>query len=83
VAYNIALSSVDSITENDIIKDLNVQNNGSEWARALISANGYDTQAQFTGNVPEPSTWAMMILGFAGIDLMAYRTKSNRSFGIS
>jgi hypothetical protein len=26
--------------------------------------------------VPEPSTWAMMMLGFAGIGLMAYRRKS-------
>ncbi|WP_368732308.1 PEPxxWA-CTERM sorting domain-containing protein [Streptococcus pyogenes] len=23
--------------------------------------------------VPEPSTWAMMLLGFAGLGLMAYR----------
>ena len=29
-----------------------------------------------TSAVPEPSTWAMMILGFAGIGLMAYRRKS-------
>jgi hypothetical protein len=27
--------------------------------------------------VPEPSTWAMMILGFAGIGFMAYRRKSS------
>jgi PEP-CTERM motif len=27
--------------------------------------------------VPEPSTWAMMILGFAGIGFMAYRRKPN------
>jgi hypothetical protein len=27
------------------------------------------------GSVPEPSTWAMMILGFAGIGFMAYRRK--------
>ena len=27
----------------------------------------------FSGAVPEPSTWAMMILGFAGIGCMAYR----------
>ena len=26
--------------------------------------------------VPEPSTWAMMILGFAGIGFMAYRRKN-------
>jgi hypothetical protein len=29
--------------------------------------------------VPEPSTWAMMILGFAGIGFMAYRRKSKPS----
>jgi hypothetical protein len=29
-----------------------------------------------TGGVPEPSTWAMMILGFAGLGFMAYRRKS-------
>jgi WD40 repeat protein len=29
-----------------------------------------------TSGVPEPSTWAMMILGFAGIGFMAYRRKS-------
>jgi hypothetical protein len=27
--------------------------------------------------VPEPSTWAMMILGFCGIGFMAYRRKQN------
>jgi hypothetical protein len=27
--------------------------------------------------VPEPSTWAMMILGFAGIGFMAYRRRNN------
>jgi hypothetical protein len=30
-----------------------------------------------TPGVPEPSTWAMMILGFAGVGFMAYRRKSN------
>lgn len=28
--------------------------------------------------VPEPSTWAMMILGFFGIGFMAYRRKNNQ-----
>jgi hypothetical protein len=26
-----------------------------------------------SGAVPEPSTWAMMLLGFAGLGFMAYR----------
>jgi hypothetical protein len=33
-----------------------------------------------TAAVPEPSTWAMMILGFAGVGFMAYRRKSKPSF---
>jgi hypothetical protein len=45
------------------------------------------TDAQETGSfsavldvapaVPEPSTWAMMILGFCGLGFMAYRRKQN------
>ena len=30
--------------------------------------------------VPEPSTWAMMLLGFAGVGFMAYRRKSKPAF---
>jgi hypothetical protein len=29
------------------------------------------------GAVPEPSTWAMMILGFAGVGFMAYRRRND------
>lgn len=32
-----------------------------------------------TSAVPEPSTWAMMILGFCGVGFMAYRRKHNGS----
>jgi hypothetical protein len=30
-----------------------------------------------TAGVPEPSTWAMMLLGFAGLGFMAYRRKQS------
>ncbi|WFU17259.1 PEPxxWA-CTERM sorting domain-containing protein [Bradyrhizobium sp. CB3481] len=33
-----------------------------------------------TGAVPEPSTWAMMILGFAGVGYLAYRRRKQPSF---
>jgi outer membrane lipase/esterase len=36
-----------------------------------------DLFIQVADAVPEPSTWAMMILGFAGIGFMAYRRKQN------
>jgi hypothetical protein len=37
---------------------------------------GLDNVKLLTSVVPEPSTWAMMILGFAGLGFMAYRRKS-------
>jgi len=30
--------------------------------------------------IPEPSTWAMMILGFLGVGFLSYRRKTNRPF---
>jgi hypothetical protein len=33
--------------------------------------------------VPEPATWAMMLLGFAGVGFMAYRRRANGSFRIA
>lgn len=43
--------------------------------------NGQDTGSQawmtrVVAAVPEPSTWAMMILGFAGVGFMAYRRRN-------
>jgi hypothetical protein len=32
--------------------------------------------------VPEPSTWAMMILGFMGVGFMAYRKKTNQKLAV-
>ena len=38
--------------------------------------NILDNVILMTAAVPEPSTWAMLLLGFAGIGFMAYRRKS-------
>jgi hypothetical protein len=38
-----------------------------------------DITIGLTSDVPEPSTWAMMILGFCGLGFMAYRRKQNGS----
>jgi hypothetical protein len=40
-----------------------------------LSVDGVSVSEQVNA-VPEPSTWAMMILGFAGVGFMAYRRKS-------
>ena len=52
-----------------------VTSNQTTWSNAFKI---YDTQFSVTiaSPVPEPSTWAMMILGFAGVGFMAYRRRS-------
>jgi PEP-CTERM motif len=50
-----------------------------------VVANGFVTDqapvitlvSSITTAVPEPSTWAMLLLGFAGLGFMAYR-RNNR-----
>jgi hypothetical protein len=37
---------------------------------------GFNPGFQSVAAVPEPATWAMMILGFCGVGFMAYRRKS-------
>jgi hypothetical protein len=38
---------------------------------------------EVTAAVPEPSTWAMMLLGFAGVGFLAYRRKRSSSFRLA
>lgn len=58
-----------------IVADLSV--NGACGSPCAIGTG--DVGTSLASAVPEPSTWAMMILGFAGIGFMAYRRKSNGS----
>jgi PEP-CTERM motif len=39
-------------------------------------SNAFINQPPMQPGVPEPSTWAMLLLGFAGVGFMAYRRKS-------
>jgi hypothetical protein len=42
---------------------------------ALSFASGHDYSSNAVGAVPEPSTWAMLLIGFAGIGFAAYRQR--------
>jgi PEP-CTERM motif len=56
---------------------------GSDFDRIVVTPETAVNQAALIDNlefnvaaaVPEPSTWAMMILGFAGVGFMAYRRR--------
>jgi hypothetical protein len=54
--------------------------NGSSAGLDFEDGNTFGTIAvgsAVVAAVPEPSTWAMMILGFCGLGFMAYRRKQN------
>jgi hypothetical protein len=64
--------------------------NGTFTSLTLHSDVGFAQIKQFeisgvngVGAIPEPSTWAMMILGFMGIGFVAYRRKSHTSFRLA
>ena len=54
-----------------LLNDVNVGPGDSANISGLFTV----TAANVTAAVPEPSTWAMMVLGFAGVGFMAYRRK--------
>jgi PEP-CTERM motif len=45
---------------------------------ATTASGGFSIEAPVVAPVPEPSTWAMMVLGLLGLGLMAYRRKSGK-----
>ena len=47
-----------------------------QFISAQDPAFTYLDDVSLTAAVPEPSTWAMMILGFAGVGFMAYRRRN-------
>jgi probable HAF family extracellular repeat protein len=55
-----------------------VINLGSLPGSAYSEAHGINNAGQVVGvsqfNAPEPSTWAMMLIGFAGLALAGYRS---------
>jgi hypothetical protein len=54
---------------------LNPGGNPVPFVLNYVSANGAPSVLTMTA-VPEPGTWAMMILGFAGVGFLAYRRRN-------
>jgi hypothetical protein len=48
------------------------------YVTASNDAGGSWSAGSVTSAVPEPSTWAMMMLGFAGVGFMAYRRSQSQ-----
>ena len=49
------------------------------FADGVLLATELDT-VTVTGTVPEPSTWATMLIGFAALGYMGYRRRAKAAF---
>jgi hypothetical protein len=58
---------------------LNFQGDGNTAADFVVHNVSIADGVSVTTNVPEPSRWAMLLLGFAGIGFMAYRRNLKRA----
>jgi PEP-CTERM motif len=73
------------IAVSTTLGDFHIFGAGSPFSVGTVSGNdidevgpgGFGVGTLAVSAVPEPSTWAMMILGFAGVGFMAYRRKQN------
>jgi hypothetical protein len=65
-----------SALHGSISADLDPQFSTDVPGYTFLFGDGIGNGIGVSGAVPEPSTWAMMLLGFAGVGFMAYRRKS-------
>jgi hypothetical protein len=70
------------------IGDITTNALGQFFAADVISGTtgntgAIDVSTVSTSSVPEPSTWAMMILGFVGVGFMAYRRRGQPAFRLA
>jgi hypothetical protein len=70
------------------LSDITTNALGQFFAADILSGTtgntgAIDVSTVTMSSVPEPSTWAMMILGFVGVGFMAYRRKSQSSFRLA
>jgi hypothetical protein len=63
------------------IGDSDFQNTGTHFQLNPLGNGDGNTEQGITisAAVPEPSTWAMMILGFFGVGFVAYRRRNNNT----
>jgi hypothetical protein len=71
-----AFSNITSVLDNFAGGDFSLVGDTFTFTTSSFPGPGTFTAVINVGVVPEPSTWAMLILGFAGVGFMAYRRKS-------
>lgn len=79
--YTVKIVDFENVMGDGFLPSDGTQLHVLEGGRA--SADLYAVVTSQISGVPEPSTWAMMLLGFAGVGFMAYRRKNQPSFRVT
>jgi hypothetical protein len=86
LVFNVT-TPINPTTPADFLTIANLNGLTAEFLQySVLASNGPNpglSDINFTTAVPEPSTWAMMILGFAGVGLLAYRRKNKPHFRLA
>ncbi len=64
--------------DNQTFSSLGATPGTYEWTWGAGPNQNFTLVIVTAGAVPEPSTWAMMLLGFAGLGLMEYHNAGRR-----
>ena len=59
-------------TNPGTLSQFGISLNGDDQVTSATFSNVSLTESQAVQAVPEPTTWAMMVLGFAGVGLLSY-----------
>jgi PEP-CTERM motif len=75
LSVNTLANTVDSVTGSQLAAALVFGVNGFAGPIVFFTASSPQNAFEFDmgSSVPEPSTWAMMMLGFAGLGYAAFR----------
>jgi hypothetical protein len=68
-------TGVTAVLQGQIVGDPQLQFTDVTVSPDQLATGGLVGTEAAAGVIPEPSTWAMIMLGFAGLGLMGYRTK--------
>ena len=67
ITFNTDLSTVTGTAPSPLVEPIDSEGLGAN------DASWFGANIELSGSVPEPSTWAMMLLGFAGLGFAGYR----------
>jgi hypothetical protein len=56
---------------------------GGAGSPDVIGESGHDYSPDVASGVPEPRTWAMLVIGFCGLGVLAYRRKDKLAHSVA